>query len=75
MLKQYYEKNKIEVGIDEAGRGCLFSLFASRRRLADRSESDIILKDSKKCTEKYRNKCYDYIINNCIDYSIQLVLS
>ena len=24
MLDQYYEKNKIEVGLDEAGRGCLF---------------------------------------------------
>ena len=23
MLKQFYEKDKIEVGIDEAGRGCL----------------------------------------------------
>ena len=34
---------------------------------------DIIIKDSKKCSEKYRKKCYDYIIENCIDYSIQLV--
>jgi len=24
MLEQFYEQNKIEVGIDEAGRGCLF---------------------------------------------------
>ena len=24
MLEQFYEKDKIEVGIDEAGRGCLF---------------------------------------------------
>ena len=23
-MKQFYEQNKIEVGIDEAGRGCLF---------------------------------------------------
>ena len=24
MLEQFYEKDKIELGIDEAGRGCLF---------------------------------------------------
>ena len=24
MLKQFYEPDKIELGIDEAGRGCLF---------------------------------------------------
>ena len=24
MLKQYLDESKIEVGIDEAGRGCLF---------------------------------------------------
>ena len=23
-MEQFYEKDKIEVGIDEAGRGCLF---------------------------------------------------
>ena len=24
MLKQFYEKDRIEVGLDEVGRGCLF---------------------------------------------------
>ena len=24
MLKQFYEKDHIEVGLDEVGRGCLF---------------------------------------------------
>ena len=24
VLKPYYEEDKLEVGIDEAGRGCLF---------------------------------------------------
>tara|TARA_B100002051_G_C16740331_1_gene643863 strand:+ start:404 stop:1021 length:618 start_codon:yes stop_codon:yes gene_type:complete len=75
MLKQYYEKNKIEVGIDEAGRGCLFGPVCVAAVIWPDKDPhpDIILKDSKKCTEKYRKKCYDYIIENCIDYSIQLV--
>ena len=75
MLKQYHTKDNIEVGIDEAGRGCLFGpvCVAAVVWLDDDPDPDIVLKDSKKCTEKYRKKCYDYIINNCKSYSIQLV--
>jgi len=75
MLKQYCEKNNIEVGIDEAGRGCLFGpvCVAAVVWLEEDPDPNIVLKDSKKCTEKYRNKCYDYIIKNCKSYSIQLV--
>ena len=75
MLQQYNEKDKKEVGLDEAGRGCLFGPVCIGAVIwPDKDPNpDIILKDSKKCTEKYRKKCYDYIIENCIDYSIQLV--
>jgi ribonuclease HII len=75
ILKQYKEENTIEVGIDEAGRGCLFGpvCVASVIWPDKDPDPDIILKDSKKCTEKYRKKCYDYIINNSIDFSIHLI--
>ena len=74
-LNQYYQKDNIEVGIDEAGRGCLFGpvCIAAVIWPKEDPEDSIIIKDSKKCTEKYRNKCYDYIIKNAIQYSIQLV--
>ena len=75
MLKQYFKENNVEVGIDEAGRGCLFGpvCIAAVVWLDEDPNPEIVLKDSKKCTEKYRKKCYDYIIENCKAYSIQFV--
>ena len=57
ILKQYREKDKLEVGIDEAGRGCLFGpvCIAGVIWLDEDPNKDIILKDSKKCSEKYKN--------------------
>ena len=75
ILKQYRDKGKLEVGIDEAGRGCLFGpvCIAGVIWLDKDPDENIILKDSKKCSEKYREKCYDYIIENSISYSIKMV--
>jgi len=75
MLKQFHQFNKLEVGLDEAGRGCLFGpvCVAGVIWLDKDPDEKIILKDSKKCSEKYRNICYDYIINNCIAYDIKLI--
>jgi ribonuclease HII len=75
ILKQYHEKDKLEVGIDEAGRGCLFGpvCIAGVIWLDEDPDESIILKDSKKCSEKYREKCYGYIIENSISYSIKMM--
>ena len=75
ILKQYDQENKIEVGLDEAGRGCLFGpvCIAGVIWLQNDPDESIVIKDSKKCTEKHRLKCYDYIIENSIGYSIQLI--
>ena len=65
MLKQFYEKGKIEVGIDEAGRGCLFGpVFVASVVWLDEDpnkEKEFILKDSKKCSEKKRILLRKYI--------------
>ena len=65
-LKQYYKEGQLEVGLDEAGRGCLFGpvCVAGVVWLDEDPDPSIQIKDSKKCTEKYRDKCYEYIINN-----------
>jgi ribonuclease HII len=73
ILKQYETHGKIEVGLDEAGRGCLFGpvCVAGVIWCEKDPEDGIEIKDSKKCTEKYRNKCFNYIKENSISYSIK----
>ena len=77
-MKQFYEKNKIEVGIDEAGRGCLFGpvcvgavIWLDEDPIKDDKNYEI--KDSKKVSEKKRTLLKDYIKDNCIAYNIQLI--
>ena len=57
-LKQYKDKDNIEVGLDEAGRGCLFGPVCISGVIWCKEEPDdsIVIKDSKKCSEKYRNQ-------------------
>ena len=59
MLLQFHEKNKIEVGIDEAGRGCLFGpvCVAAVVWLSEDPEPCLDIKDSKKCSEKKEMDC------------------
>jgi len=67
-MEQYYENNRIELGLDEAGRGCLFGpvSVAGVIWLDKDPNPDIIIKDSKKLSLKKRLLSYDYIL----DYSI-----
>jgi ribonuclease HII len=75
MLKQFYEKDKIEVGLDEVGRGCLFGpvCVAGVVWLDNDPEPQLEIRDSKKVPEKKRTLLKDYILENSIAYSIQLV--
>ena len=76
MLKQFYEKNKIELGIDEAGRGCLFGPVCIGSVILGDIESNpppYPIRDSKKCSPKIRKILKDYIENNSISYSVQLI--
>lgn len=74
MLKQFYEKDKIEIGIDEAGRGCLFGpVFVAGVVWLDKDPNETkeyILKDSKKCSEKKRILLRNYIQENALAYSV-----
>jgi len=76
MLKQFYEKDNIEVGIDEAGRGCLFGPVCVAAVILN----DITLnpppyeiKDSKKCSPKKRKALKEYIEENAVAYSVQFI--
>jgi len=76
---EYIKNNKnnynsiIEVGIDEAGRGCLSGrVYSSAVILPDKFPDDIYLqiKDSKKLSKKKRSELRTYIENIALDYSI-----
>ena len=70
-MEQYFEKDKLELGIDEAGRGCLFGpvSISSVIWLDEDPVPDIVIKDSKQLSLKKRLLAYDYILDNSISYS------
>jgi len=67
-MEQYFQKDKIELGIDEAGRGCLFGpvSIAGVIWINEELDSSIEIKDSKKLNLKKRLLAYDYILDNSI---------
>ena len=79
MLKQNLDETKIEVGIDEAGRGCLFGpvcvgavVWPNQDPLFNEKDPPII-KDSKKVSENKRNILREYIEENAIAWSVQFI--
>ena len=75
MLKQYYEPNKLEIGLDEAGRGCLFGpVCVAGVVWTDEDPIPLLeIKDSKKCSEKKRNILRKYIEDNAIAWSVHFI--
>jgi ribonuclease HII len=75
LLKPYYKQDSLEVGIDEAGRGCLFGPVCVGAVVwnPECPEPLYPIRDSKKCSEKVRNYLRKYIVENAIAYSVQFV--
>jgi ribonuclease HII len=75
-MNQCYEKNKIELGIDEAGRGCLIGPVCISGVIMDDIEKNpppYKIRDSKKCSPKIRKILREYIETNSIAFSVQLI--
>jgi len=70
-MEQYFEKDKLELGIDEAGRGCLFGPVSVAGVVWINEELDhsIEIKDSKKLSLKKRLLAYEYILDNSIAHT------
>lgn len=71
----YHDINKIEVGVDEVGRGCLLGRVYSAAVIMPKEidADDIIdleIKDSKKVSAKNRDFLAEYIKHIALDYSI-----
>jgi ribonuclease HII len=69
-LKSYFQKGIKELGIDEAGRGCLAGpVFAAAVILPDRLKAKG-LNDSKKLSRKERNRLRSWIENKALAWSV-----
>ena len=75
-LIQYLKKDTIEIGIDEAGRGCMAGPVVCAAVIWPQTENseDIeryYIRDSKKITKKRREESYEYIKKTSRAYSIK----
>ena len=60
----------LEVGVDEAGRGCLFGRVYAGAVIWNPEITHPLLRDSKKLTKKQRDDMYDFIFDNAIDFAV-----
>ena len=73
MLRNYYYKDKVEAGCDEAGRGCLAgSVYAAAVILPPDYHNDM-LNDSKQLTEKRRYQLREQIERDAMAWAVGIV--
>ena len=75
-MQLYKHDNLIEVGIDEAGRGCLNGrVYAAAVILPNKIDDDIYtqIKDSKKLSRKKREILRKYIEENSLAFGVGYV--
>ncbi|MEO9482509.1 MAG: ribonuclease HII [Ekhidna sp.] len=70
MLKSYFQKEKIEAGCDEAGRGCLAGPVVAAAVILPQKYKHKVLNDSKQLSEKQRIEVKKDIINDAIAWAI-----
>lgn len=74
MLKlNYIEDSKIEVGCDEAGRGCLAGPVFAAAVILPNDFSEPLLNDSKKLSAKNRSHLRTIIEEKAIDFAIGIL--
>jgi ribonuclease HII len=68
-LKSYYlDGNKLEIGLDETGKGCYFGRIYSGAVIWDPEMSHPLIRDSKDLSHRQRLVAYDYIKENAPAY-------
>lgn len=73
MLSPYLNKNLIEAGCDEAGRGCLAGPVVAAAVILPIDFFHPQINDSKQLSEKQRYLLREIILNECIDYAVAFV--
>lgn len=72
-LKKYYQKDKLEVGCDEAGRGCLAGPVVAAAVILKKGKSHPLLNDSKQISKKNRNLLKTWIKANALSWGVGIV--
>lgn len=73
MLASYLHKTKIEVGCDEAGRGCLAGPVVAAAVILPKDFQHELLNDSKQLSEKKRLLLKSVIEDQAIAYAVGIV--
>lgn len=73
MLKKYFDKNLIEAGCDEAGRGCLAGPVHAAAVILPKNFKNKLLDDSKKLTDKQRKELRPIIEAEAIAWAVGIV--
>ena len=71
MLNRFMDKNNIEAGVDEAGRGPMLGRVYTAAVILTPEEEDFnhaLMRDSKKLSERKRLMAFDYIKEYALDY-------
>lgn len=72
-LKSFYQDEKIEVGLDEAGRGCLAGPVFAAAVILPKDYKSSMLNDSKQLTEKKRLLLREEIEEVALDFAVAQV--
>lgn len=73
MLKKYFDKDLIEAGCDEAGRGCYAGPVYAAAVILPKNFKNKLLDDSKKLTDKQRKELRPIIEAEAISFSVASV--
>ncbi len=73
MLEAYLHKTKIEVGCDEAGRGCLAGPVVAASVILPKDFTHPLLNDSKQVSEKKRSILKTVIQEHALAYAVGVV--
>lgn len=70
MLKPYYNKDFIEAGLDEAGRGCLAGPVVAAAVILPKDYDNIELNDSKQLGKRERARLAEIIKKHALAYAV-----
>ena len=73
MLQHHLKPNCIEVGVDEAGRGCLAGDVYAAAVVLPEGFSNDLLNDSKQLTERQRNELRTIIEREAVAWAVGVV--